>query len=79
MIYTSCLKNKNQDIKREERMTYSLSYTRTLLFAMFFRVNPVFSLILRVVRRKCSSGDRLQLQPGQDLAIRAYSPAGATQ
>jgi hypothetical protein len=79
MIYTSCLKNKNQDIRREEQMTYLLSYPRTLLLAMVFRVNPVFFVILRVVRRKCPSEDHLRLQPGQDLAIRAYSPAGATQ
>ena len=79
MIYTSCLKNKNQDIRREERMIYSLSYPRTPLLAMVFRVNPVFSVILRVVRHNRSSGDRSQSQPGQDLAIRGYSPAGATQ
>ena len=79
MIYTSCLKNKNQDIRREERMIYSLSYPRTLLLAMFFRVNPAFFGILRLVRRKCPSGDHLRLRRGQGTGIRAYSLAGATQ
>jgi hypothetical protein len=49
MIYTSCLKNKNQGIRREERIIYLSSYPHMLLLARFFHRNPPFFILLWIV------------------------------
>ena len=79
MIYTSCLKNKNQDIRREEQMTSQLSYPNKRFLARLFRENLCFFRVSESVRRKPSSDDELRLGPDRCPIVPTYWPAGATQ
>ena len=79
MIYTSCLKNKNQDIKKRRATNLIISYPHQRVLARFFRANLGFFCASETARPKSSLEDNVRMQPDRDLVVPVYWPAGATQ